>query len=137
MQKFVFTDADHSALNAQAGRTLLRIVLAQGAMGLAAAVMAGIFAGPMAGLSALAGAGAYLLPNALFALRLLITLFKTRRASPYFFLVGEMLKLLITVLLLWLLSEFAQDWLLWPAVLIGLVFTLKGYVLLLMFRKLS
>jgi ATP synthase protein I len=67
MEKFVFTDANHLALNAQAGRTLLRIVLAQGAMGLAAAVMAGIFARPMAGLSALAGAGAYLLPNALFA----------------------------------------------------------------------
>lgn len=137
MQPIVFTEADHAALNAQAGRSLLRIVAAQGAMGLSAAVIAGIFAGPAAGWSALAGAGAYFVPNALFAVRLFISLFKTRRASPITFLFGEMVKLLITVLLLWLLGNLAHSWLIWPAVLLGLIFTLKGYVLLLMFRKLS
>ena len=136
-QNPVLTDADRAALDAQACRGLLRALAAQGAMGLAAAAIAGIIAGTSAGLSALAGAGAYLVPNALFALRLLVSVLKSGRASPVTFFLGEMVKLLMTALLLWLLARVAQDWLVWPAVLLGLVFTLKGYLLLLMFRKLS
>ncbi|MCD0503999.1 ATP synthase subunit I [Bordetella petrii] len=133
----VLTDADRAALNAQACRGLLRVLAAQGAMGLAAAAIAGIIAGAAAGLSALAGAGAYFIPNALFALRLLVGVLKSGQASPVTFFLGEMIKLLMTALLLWLLSYVAQAWLIWPAVLLGLVFTLKGYFLLLLFRKLS
>lgn len=110
---------------------------AQGAMGLAAAAIAGIIAGASAGWSALAGAGAYFVPNALFALRLLVNVLKAGRASPVTFLFGEVVKLLMTALLLGLLARLAHDWLVWPAVLFGLVLTLKGYLLLLMFRKLS
>ena len=133
----VLTDADRAALNAQACRGLLRVLVAQGAMGLAAAAIAGIIAGTAAGWSALAGAGAYFVPNALFALRLLVGVLKSGQANPVTFFLGEMVKLLITALLLWLLAHVAQGWLVWPAVLLGLVFTLKGYLLLLMFRKLS
>jgi len=133
----VLTDADRAALDAQACRGLLGVLAAQGAMGLAAAAIAGIIAGSAAGLSALAGAGAYFIPNALFALRLLINVLKSGRTSPVTFFLGEMIKLLMTALLLWLLSRVAQGWLVWPAVLLGLVFTLKGYLLLLLFRKLS
>jgi ATP synthase protein I len=131
------TDADRAALDAQACRGLLRVLAAQGAMGLAAAAIAGIIAGASAGWSALAGAGAYFVPNALFALRLLVNVLKAGRASPVTFLFGEMVKLLMTALLLGLLARVAHDWLVWPAVLLGLAFTLKGYLLLLMFRKLS
>lgn len=106
-------------------------------MGLAAAAIAGIIAGKSAGLSALAGAGAYFVPNALFALRLLVNVLKAGQANPVTFFLGEMVKLLMTALLLWLLAWLAQGWLVWPAVLLGLAFTLKGYLLLLMFRKLS
>lgn len=133
----VLTDADRAALNAQACRGLLRVLVAQGAMGLAAAAIAGIIAGTAAGWSALAGAGAYFVPNALFALRLLVGVLKSGQANPVTFFLGEMVKLLITALLLWLLARVAQGWLVWPAVLLGLIFTLKGYLLLLMFRKLS
>lgn len=136
-QSLVLTAADRAALNARACRELLWTVFAQGAMALVAALIAGIVAGKWAGLSALAGAGAYFFPNALFALRLLINVLKSDRASPATFLIGEMLKLLMTVMLLWGLAKVAGDWLVWPAVLLGLVFTLKGYFLLLMFRKLS
>lgn len=83
------------------------------------------------------GAGAYFLPNALFALRLLVNVVRAARPNPFAFLYGELLKLLMTALLLWLLSWLAQGWLVWPAVLLGLVFTLKGYLLLLMLRKRS
>src|SRR3546814_8863299 len=76
------TDADRAALDAQACRGLLWILAAQSAMALAAAAIAGIIAGTAAGLSALAGAGAYFIPNALFALRLLINVRKSGLASP-------------------------------------------------------
>jgi ATP synthase protein I len=77
------------------------------------------------------------LPNAAFGLRLMFGLLAGRSASPVFFFLGEMLKLSATVFLLWLLSRFASEWLVWPAVIGGLILTLKGYFLLMMFRKLS
>lgn len=136
-ESLVLTDADRAALNAQACRGLLRIMAAQGIMGLVAAAIAGGFGGAAAAWSALAGAGAYFIPNALFALRLLVSLIGSGRANPITFLSGELLKLLVTALLLWLLSNLAHSWLVWPAALLGLILTLKGYLLLLMFRKLS
>lgn len=132
----VLSDADRAALNAQAGRGLLLALVAQGAMGLAVAVIAGVVGGAAAGWSALAGAGAYFIPNALFALRLAVSV-RAGKASPFTFLSGELIKLFATALLLWLLSHVAQDTLVWPAALLGLILTLKGYLLLLMFRKLS
>ncbi|BDC25974.1 hypothetical protein NB2BOR_A02650 [Bordetella parapertussis] len=62
---------------------------------------------------------------------MLVNVVRAARPNPFAFLYGELLKLLMTALLLWLLSWLAQGWLVWPAVLLGLVFTLKGYLLLL------
>ncbi|WP_082887159.1 ATP synthase subunit I [Bordetella ansorpii] len=138
MQKsLVLTDADRTALNARACREILLVLAAQAAMGLAAATIAGIFAGAAAGLSALLGAVAYLVPNALFALRLLVGVARSARSNPFAFLFGELIKLFATALLLGLLSWLAREWLVWPAVLLGLILTLKGYLLLLLLRKLS
>ncbi|WP_144630126.1 ATP synthase subunit I [Bordetella genomosp. 13] len=138
MQKsLVLTDADRTALNARACREILLVLAAQAAMGLAAATIAGIFAGAAAGLSALLGAVAYLVPNALFALRLLVGVARSARSNPFAFLFGELIKLFATALLLGLLSWLAREWLVWPAVLLGLILTLKGYLLLLLSRKLS
>ena len=100
----VLSDADRAALNAQAGRGLLLALVAQGAMGLAAAVIAGVVGGAAAGWSALAGAGAYFIPNALFALRLAVSV-RAGKANPFTFLSGELIKLFATALLLWLLSH--------------------------------
>ncbi|WP_082853078.1 ATP synthase subunit I [Bordetella ansorpii] len=138
MQKsLVLTDADRTALNARACREILLVLAAQAAMGLAAATIAGIFAGAAAGLSALLGAVAYLVPNALFALRLLVGVARSARSNPFAFLFGELIKLFATALLLGLLSWLAREWLVWPAVLLGLILTLKGYLPLLLLRKLS
>jgi len=136
VEVLVLSDADRAALNAQASRGLLLALAAQGAMGLAAAVIAGVVGGAAAGWSALAGAGAYFIPNALFALRLAVSV-RAGKASPFTFLSGELIKLFATALLLWLISRVTQDWLVWPAALLGLILTLKGYLLLLMFRRLS
>jgi len=132
----VLSDADRAALDAQASRGLLLSLAAQGAMWFAAAVIAGVVGGAAAGWSALAGAGADFIPNALFALRLAVSV-RAGKASPFTFLSGELIKLFATALLLWLLSRVTQDWLVWPAALLGLILTLKGYLLLLMFRRLS
>lgn len=129
------TAAEKAAVNARAVRGLLRLVLAQAAMAAVAALVAGLIAGQAAAVSALAGAGVYFIPNTLFALRLMLGLAGGHTANPITFLLGEMLKLMVTVVLLWLLSRYTQEWLVWPAVLWGLILTLKGYFLLLMFRK--
>ena len=131
------TDDERARIDARAGRGLVRAVAAQGLMGLLAALAAWAVAGAAAGWSALAGAGAYFLPNALFALRLFLAGRRPDRAHPFTFLFGEAFKLAATVLLLWLAVRVGGEAIVWPALLAGLVCVLKGYVLLLMFRRLS
>ena len=122
---------------ARLGKELVSCVGAQAVLGLAAAAIAGLGWGTAAAMSALAGAGAYVVPNAFFALRLQVNVLRSGRANPATFLIGEGCKLFETVLLLWLIARGAQQWLVWPALLFGLVLALKGYVLLPIFRKLS
>src|SRR3546814_2978705 len=86
-------------------------------MGCAAALVSWAVAGSAAGLSALIGAGAYFVPNALFASRLLLGLFGARRPSPFAFFLGEAFKLGLAVLLLGLAADLGRNWLVWPAFL--------------------
>jgi len=135
--RVMLTDDERARVKARARRGLVNAVAAQGLMAVAATLAAWAVAGAAAGWSALAGAGAYLLPNALFALRLHLAARIPGRAHPFSFLFGEVFKLAATVLLLWLVARTGGDAVVWPALLAGLVCTLKGYVLLLMFRRLS
>jgi len=114
----------------RSGRDILRILLAQAAMGGVAALVAGMVAG-FAGLgSALIGVVAYLLPNAVFAVRLLLGLASTGQASVLTFFVGEFAKLALAVAVLMLAGWLAGSWLVWPALLSGLCAVLMGYALL-------
>ncbi|WP_019937691.1 ATP synthase subunit I [Bordetella sp. FB-8] len=133
----VLSIEERLALDAQACRDMLLILAAQAVMGLGAAVLAGVWAGSAAGLSALIGAGAYWFPNAFFALRLLVGVVRSMRANPFAFLLGELAKLLLTVLILGLAAWYARGWLVWPAVLVGLLLTLKGYLPFMLLRKRS
>jgi len=99
-------------------------------MGLVAALACGAFAGLAGLVSALMGAAAYLLPNALFALRLLLRQAGAGQGSAMTFFVGQFSKLALVVVALMLAGWLAQRWLLWPAVLAGLIGVLTGYVLL-------
>lgn len=132
----VLSDADRERLRYKAGRGLVRALAAQAIMGLAAGLISWVVAGAAAGVSALIGAGAYFVPNALFAMRLLMGLIGSRQASALTFFLGELVKLGSAVLLLALAAYVGQGWLVWPALLFGLVCVLKGYVLLLAFRRL-
>ncbi|MEI2415992.1 ATP synthase subunit I [Orrella sp. JC864] len=127
---------ERAALNARAGRGLVGALIAQGVLALVAAGVSWAIAGTAAGLSALAGAGAYFIPNTLFALRLLLDVYRPGGARPYAFLLGEMLKIGMAVVLLWVTVRVGADRIVWPALLAGLFSAMKGYVLLLMFRRL-
>src|SRR5690606_39600102 len=88
----VLSDADRERLRYKAGRGLLRALAAQAVMGLAAGAVSWLVAGVDAGASALIGAAAYFIPNALFAMRLPMGLLSARPASPFTFFMGEIAK---------------------------------------------
>lgn len=115
---------------------LLQLVAAQALAGALVVVIALLVSGVQAGLSALAGAGAYFLPNLLFALRLLLAMQRPGGSGPGLFLVGEMLKMLAAVALLWLLAKLGGDSVHWLAVFFGLLAVLKSYFLVFAYRAL-
>jgi len=112
------------------GGDVVRILLAQALAGMLGAVLAGVFFGLAAFASALVGAAAYGLPNAVFALRLLLGLAATGQASVVTFFVGQFIKVGLTVTVLMLAAWLGKSWLVWPALLWGLCCVLMGYLLL-------
>ena len=128
------TDEERSRVDTRARRELVEAVLAQAAFGAGVALISGWLGGVAAFLSALAGSLAYLLPNVLFAARLFVATFRPSGASPVVFLVGELLKVLATVMLLWVVAREGGDRVNWLACLAGLIATLKGYLLVMFVR---
>ncbi|WP_408608127.1 ATP synthase subunit I [Candidimonas nitroreducens] len=133
--KSELTEVERTALVIGAGRGVVRTLLAQAIMGLLAVAVCWAVAGPAAGWSALIGAGAYFAPNALFAARLLLGLYGPGNASPLTFFLGEAFKLGATLVLLAVAAHWGRGWLVWPALLAGLVCVLKGYMLLFVWRR--
>lgn len=131
------TEAQKASVRAKAIQGLVRALAAQGLMALVAGLVSLMVGGVTAGVSALLGAAVYLVPNSLFALRLLLGLLSGRGANPAGFLVGELIKLVAATGLLALVVYTAQSWLVWPALIFGLIMALKGYALLLMSGKLT
>lgn len=132
----VLSDEERIAMTRRASSGIFRSLVAQATMGCVAILASWLVAGTDAAVSALIGAAAYFVPNAFFALRLLVGLFGSSRASPLTFFVGEAFKLGSAVLVLGLAAWLGRGWLVWPAMLLGLLCVLKGYVLLLLFRRL-
>jgi ATP synthase protein I len=134
-EKLELTAADLAQINKRSRLELVQIVKAQALLGVVVAILAWLIAGVDAGLSALAGAGTYFVPNGIFALRLYLATFRPGGSGPVLFLAGEMLKIGAAVGLLWLVAQVGGDRVQWLAVLVGLIAVLKGYVLLLMFGR--
>lgn len=134
-EKLEITAADLERINQRSRLELVQIVKAQALLGLVVASLAWLIAGADAGLSALAGAGTYFVPNAIFALRLYVATFRPGGSGPFLFLIGEMLKIGVAVGLLWVVARVGGDRVQWLAVLVGLIAVLKGYVLMLMFGR--
>lgn len=96
---------------------MYKALLLQASAILAVALIAGLFAGTSGAISALAGGGAYFLPNLAFVLRLNLTVM-AGKASAAGFLVGEAVKLSVVIaLLIWLPRVVEVNW---PALIAGL-----------------
>ena len=134
-EKLELTAADLAQINKRSRLELVQIVKAQALLGVVVAILAWLIAGVDAGLSALAGAGTYFVPNGIFALRLYLATFRPGGSGPVLFLIGEMLKVGAAVGLLWVVAQVGGDRGQWLAVLVGLIAVLKGYVLMLMFGR--
>lgn len=135
-RRLVLTDQERAQIVRRASKGLVRLIAAQAAIALVVILGSWLVAGNAAALSALIGAAAYFVPNALFAMRLLLGYFGPAKSGPFMFFAGEAFKLGTAVVVLALAAWYGRDWLVWPALLLGLIGVLKGYVLLLLFRKL-
>ncbi|MCZ4328361.1 ATP synthase subunit I [Castellaniella denitrificans] len=130
-------DESERALIARRSRVgLLRALAAQAFTGMLVVLGAWGIAGKDAGFSALIGAVVYFVPNALFALRLLLGYFGPKRPGSLAFFWGEFLKLLTVAGVVVLVAWRWGDWLNWLAFLLGLLGVMKGYVVLLALRRL-
>jgi len=112
---------------------MFRVVLLQGIAALLVALVAGALGGQAAALSALAGGLACVVPNGLFALRLAAAARRPQGTSVTTFFVGEVLKVASTVALLALLVWGYRD-LVWLAMIVAVIVTLKSYFIALIWR---
>lgn len=123
----VLSEDDKKRLAFRARRDLFRVLVAQVVASLLVAVVFWLVSGLGSAVSALLGAGCYLAPNAVFVLRLVLATFKPQGAGAATFLIGNALKVLVAIGLLWLLADVEAGRLDWVAVVIGLIAALKGY----------
>ena len=108
---------------------MLRLILIQLVMTALAAVAAGLIGGFNAFLSALLGGLCCVVPNGLFAMRLLIGE-RTGTANPMTFFFGEFVKIGLTVVLLGMVAWLYRD-LNWLALIAAFIVALKSYIILL------
>lgn len=139
------SEAEFTPLTAEEARRLRaqhppisvwRVVAAQGLLGLFAALLAWAVTGRAnVGWSTGYGAFSVVLPTALFARGMtsrVASVNATAAAAGFF--VWEMVKIGLTVALLFAAPRLVSH-LSWPAMLIGLIVTLKVYWLVVLFRK--
>lgn len=112
------------------------MLAAQAGMGLLVMLLAWAIAGFDAAASAFLGAAAYLVPNALFAARVLLGFLAGGQRGSLAFFRAEAVKLLaVAAAVVWMAWQWGQ-WLTWPAFLLGLLAATKGYLVLLALRRL-
>jgi ATP synthase protein I len=123
----VLSQEDKKRLASRSRRDLFRVLLAQVVASLVVALIFGVMSGVVSAVSALLGAACYLAPNAVFVLRLVLATFKPQGAGAATFLIGNALKVLVAIALLWLLADVEAGRLDWIAAVVGLIAALKGY----------
>lgn len=123
----LLSEEDKNKLATRGRKGLLKILYWQVASALTVALFFLLFSGLGSGLSVLAGAGCYLLPNSLLVMRLILLTYRPQGAGAGFFLVGNGIKVLIAAGLLWILAEVGGSRVDWIAALFGLIAALKGY----------
>ncbi len=99
----------------------------QWAVSIVVTLIAFAVGGVNAGLSAMVGAGAYTVPNTVLAFRLLVNSMRSGNAGSMTVLLGEFLKMGAVVALLAAMVKLGGSWIVWPALLAGLIAALKSY----------
>ncbi len=112
---------------------MLRLVSLQLLATAVAGVIAALIAGWPAAVSAMLGGFCCVVPNGLFALRLFANARKPGGANPMTFMVGEFIKIALTLTLLGVTAWLYRD-LNWLALICGFIVALKSYIILL-FRR--
>ncbi len=104
---------------------MFRVIRLQLIATIIAVVLAGLLAGGRGSISAAIGGGAVLLPNFLFALKLMAaSARRTGVATAGLFIVYEFLKLALTLVLLAIAIALDAD-LNWPSMLLSMAITLQ------------
>ncbi|MBC7685841.1 MAG: ATP synthase subunit I [Bdellovibrionales bacterium] len=111
---------------------MLRIVSLQVIATVVAGLIAALLGGWAAMFSAVLGGLCCVVPNGLFALRL-FSAAQRGAANPMTFMVGEFIKIALTLTLLGVTAWLYRD-LNWLALLCGFIVALKSYIILL-FRR--
>lgn len=96
-------------------------VLLQTLVTLVAGIVTWLGWGPIYAVSLVAGGGSVVIPNALLALRLSTS---QPRFAPVVLLIGEFVKIGLSVLFLWLAYRWVSD-LSWGALIVGVILALK------------
>jgi ATP synthase protein I len=117
---------------------MLRLVFLQIILSVLASVVAAIGFGAVAGVSCALGAAACAVPNLFFALSIALKTklarLKNQHANPFSFLMGEMIKIVASVLLLFTFAKWYAP-LVWPAFIAGMVVALKAYLIAVFFYR--
>ena len=132
IERVELTDEEKKRLADRARRDLVSVLLSQIIATLVVALLFLLVSGLQSFYSALLGAACYLTPNAVFVMRLLLATYGSQGAGVATFLIGNALKVLVAIGLLWLLADVAGDRLDWVAAVVGLIAALKGYWLALL-----
>jgi ATP synthase protein I len=109
---------------------MLRVVLMQFITTVIVSAVAGLLGGKHALFSALLGGLCCVVPNGLFALRLFASSRKPGTVNPMTFLIGEFIKIALTIALLGAVAWLYRD-LNWLALIAAFIVALKSYILLL------
>jgi ATP synthase protein I len=109
---------------------MLRIVSLQLIATVVAGAIAALLGGWPAMFSAVLGGLCCVVPNGLFALRLFANAQKPGGANPMTFMIGEFIKIALTVALLGAVAWLYHD-LNWLALICGFIVALKSYIILL------
>jgi ATP synthase protein I len=109
---------------------MLRVVMLQLMATVVTSLIAGFMGGKAALISALLGGLCCVVPNGLFALRLFVAARKSGSVNPMTFLIGEFIKIALTIACLGAVVWLYRD-LNWLAMIAAFIVALKSYIILL------
>jgi F0F1-type ATP synthase assembly protein I len=117
------------------GRTLAITIGLQGLIVVSIGIAAGVIAGRNSAWSGLAGGAAVAVPNAILAAYLWLKARHARVLSATTFLAGELVKLLGTLVALYLVAHGLGARTSWPALVVGVIGALKAQWLAVWFTR--